>query len=92
MKRRSFIQRMAGTVLGTLAAIYAPALNSRKTGDQYDVEWTSVRISPDDTGFIESREFQMSEIARFFRVRPCKLVNLERATFASAESMRMEIE
>lgn len=40
--------------------------------------------------FLESRKFQVSEIARWFRVPPHKLADLERATFSNIEHQALE--
>jgi len=43
-----------------------------------------------DQQFLESRRFQVSEIARWFRVPPHKLADLERATFSNIEHQGLE--
>jgi len=43
-----------------------------------------------DMQFLESRKFQVSEIARWFRVPPHKLADLERATFSNIEHQALE--
>lgn len=43
-----------------------------------------------DAQFLESRKFQVSEIARWFRVPPHKLADLERATFSNIEHQSLE--
>jgi HK97 family phage portal protein len=43
-----------------------------------------------DLQFLESRKFQVSEIARWFRVPPHKLADLERATFSNIEHQALE--
>ncbi|MBP8291308.1 MAG: phage portal protein [Caldilineaceae bacterium] len=43
-----------------------------------------------DQQFLESRKFQVSEIARWFRVPPHKLADLERATFSNIEHQGLE--
>lgn len=40
--------------------------------------------------FLESRKFQISEIARWFRVPPHKLADLDRATFSNVEQQALE--
>lgn len=42
--------------------------------------WTSVGISPEDAQFLETRKFQIEEIARWFNLPVHKLKNLDRAT------------
>lgn len=43
-------------------------------------------IPPTDSQFLESRSFQVTEVARWFGVPPHKLGDLTRATFANVES------
>jgi hypothetical protein len=47
-------------------------------------------ISPNDAQFLETRAFQISEIARWFRVPPHKLGDLQRATFSNIEHQSIE--
>lgn len=47
-------------------------------------------IPPNDAQFLETRKFQISEIARFFRVPPHMLADLERATFSNIEHQSIE--
>ncbi|WP_237172636.1 phage portal protein [Paenibacillus lutimineralis] len=42
-------------------------------------------IPPNDAQFLETRKFQISEIARIFRIPPHMLADLERATFSNIE-------
>lgn len=45
------------------------------------LKYTQVGIPPDDAQFLQTRRFQVEEIARFFRIPPHMLADLERATF-----------
>ncbi len=47
-------------------------------------------IPPNEAQFLETRKFQISEIARFFRVPPHMLADLERATFSNIEHQAIE--
>jgi len=47
-------------------------------------------IPPEDAQFLETRKFQVSEIARLFRVPPHMLADLDRATFSNIEQMSLE--
>ncbi|MBN6186321.1 phage portal protein [Aneurinibacillus sp. BA2021] len=47
-------------------------------------------IPPNEAQFLETRKFQISEIARFFRVPPHMLADLERATFSNIEHQSIE--
>jgi|YNPBryunderm2012_1023409.scaffolds.fasta_scaffold06001_2 HK97 family phage portal protein len=49
-----------------------------------------IGISPDDAQFLETRKFQINEIARIFRVPPHMIGDLDRATFSNIEHMGLE--
>jgi len=49
-----------------------------------------VGIPPEDAQFLETRNFQVHEIARIFRVPPHMLADLDRATFANVEQLSIE--
>lgn len=53
-------------------------------------EWQPMSMTAEDLQFIESRKFQVEDIARFFRVPPHKLQDLSRATFSNIEHLSME--
>jgi HK97 family phage portal protein len=54
------------------------------------MKWTKVGMSPEDTQYIETRKFQLEEIARIFRVPPHLIGHLERATFSNIEHQGLE--
>lgn len=47
-------------------------------------------IPPDDAQFLETRKFQIEEIARIFRVPPHMLADLDRATFSNIEQQSID--
>jgi HK97 family phage portal protein len=49
-----------------------------------------ITIHPADAQFLETRRFQLNEIARLFRVPPSMLGDLERATYSNAEQMSLD--
>lgn len=49
------------------------------------VEWKQIGIPPEDAQFLETRKFQIAEIARIYRVPPHMLGDLEKATFSNIE-------
>lgn len=53
-------------------------------------EWQQVGIAPEDAQYLELREFQVTDIARFFRVPPHKIADLKRATFSNIEHQGIE--
>ena len=49
-----------------------------------------ISIPPDDAQFLETRRFQLQEIARMYRIPPHMLADLERATFSNIEHQSLE--
>jgi HK97 family phage portal protein len=54
------------------------------------MEWQDIGMKNTDMQFLESRKFSVSEIARWFRVPPHKLQDLERSTNNNIEQQAME--
>lgn len=52
--------------------------------------WTAVGLTNKDAEFIDSRKFQVTEIARMFDLPPHKLMDLERGTFTNIEHQSIE--
>lgn len=48
-------------------------------------KYQALAVPPNDAQFLETRKFQITEIARIFRVPPHMLGDLERATWANVE-------
>src|SRR3990167_4995387 len=53
-------------------------------------KWAAVGIPPEDSQFIETRKFQLQEIARMYRIPPHMLADLDRATFSNIEHQSIE--
>lgn len=51
---------------------------------------TRMDIPPEDAQFLQTREFQVSEIARWFRIPPHKIAHLKEATFSNIEMQALE--
>lgn len=51
---------------------------------------TPMSIQPDEAQFIETRKFQVSEIARWYRVPPHMIGDLDKATFSNIEHQALE--
>ncbi len=49
------------------------------------VEWQAISIPPNDAQFLETRQFQLTEISRIFRVPPHKISDLNRATYSNVD-------
>ena len=54
------------------------------------MKYTPISISPEQAQFLETRKFQINEIARIFRVPPHMLGDLERSTFSNIEEQSIE--
>jgi len=49
-----------------------------------------IGLPPEDAQFLQTRKFQVSEIARMFRIPPHMIADLERATFSNIEHQSLE--
>lgn len=49
------------------------------------MKWSQVSLSNRDAQFLETRKFQIAEIARMFRVPPHMIQDLDKATFSNIE-------
>jgi HK97 family phage portal protein len=54
------------------------------------MDWVKVGLANDEAQFLETRKFQVTEIARFFRVPPHMLMDLDRATFSNIEHQSIQ--
>lgn len=54
------------------------------------MKFNKLTIPPNDAQWIETRKFQVTEIARIYRLPPHKLGDLERATFSNIEEQNIE--
>jgi HK97 family phage portal protein len=54
------------------------------------LKYHQVGIPPDAAQFLETRKFQLNEIARIFRVPPHMIGDLERATFSNVEQQSID--
>lgn len=52
--------------------------------------YTPIGIPPEDAQFLETRQFNVTEIARWYRVTPHKLMDLSRATFSNIEQQAQD--
>ena len=54
------------------------------------MDWTKIGVDPKNAQFLEGRKFQVTEIARAFRVPPHLIADLENATFSNIEHQGQE--
>ena len=52
--------------------------------------YNQIGIAPEEAQFLETRKFQVNDIARIFRVPPHMLADLDRATFSNIEHQSIE--
>lgn len=65
--------------------------NAHKTAVlEEGMKYTPISINPQDSQFLETRKFQVDEIARIFRVPPHLIGDLEHATFSNIEEQSLE--
>ena len=72
-------------------ATYGGSENSHKIAVlEEGMKYTPISINPQDAQFLETRKFQINEIARIFRVPPHMIGDLDRATFSNIENMSLD--
>lgn len=72
-------------------AAYGGIANANRTAVLFEGgKFERVTIPPDEAQFVETRKFQVSEIARWYRVPPHMIGDLERATFSNIEHQALE--
>jgi HK97 family phage portal protein len=71
--------------------MHAGSENQHKTAIlPYGLKPVQLGLTSDDAQFLETRKFELSDIARFFGVPPHKIYDLERATFSNIEHQGLE--
>ena len=65
--------------------------NSNKIAElEEGMKYTPIGISPEQAQFLETRKFQINEIARIFRVPPHMVGDLEKSSFSNIEQQSLE--
>lgn len=54
------------------------------------MKYQAIGISPEQAQFLETRKFQINEIARIFRIPPHMLADLEKSSFSNIEQQSLE--
>lgn len=54
------------------------------------MKYSPIAVSPEQAQFLETRKFQINEIARIFRVPPHMLADLEKSSFSNIEQQSLE--
>lgn len=54
------------------------------------MKWSQTTVTPENAQFLETRKFQVTEVARIFRVPPHKIADMDRATFSNIEEQNID--
>lgn len=58
---------------------------------EHGMQWTQIGINPDDAQFLQTRKFQVTEMARILGLPPHALADLERSTNNNIEHQGLEL-
>ena len=67
-----------------------PANSNKIAVLEEGLKYTPISISPEQAQFLETRKFQINEIARIFRVPPHMVGDLEKSSFSNIEQQSLE--
>ena len=72
-------------------AAYQGSTNSHRVAVlEEGMKYQQIGIPPEQAQFLETRKFQINEIARIFRVPPHMLADLEKSSFSNIEQQSLE--
>lgn len=72
-------------------AAYGGSANSHKVAVlEEGMKFSQISINPNEAQFLETRKFNVQEIARIFKVPPHMIGDLERSTFNNVEQMSLD--
>ena len=72
-------------------ATFGGAKNGNKVAVlEEGMKYTPISVSPEQAQFLETRKFQLNEIARIFRVPPHMIGDLEKSSFSNIEQQSLE--
>lgn len=54
------------------------------------LKWEQIGVPPDDAQFLQTRKLQITEIARWLKIPPHKIMDLEKATFSNIEAQNIQ--
>lgn len=84
-------QEQVATLRNSWYATYGGVSNANKTAVLFGgAKFDRISLPPGEAQFIETRKFQISEIARWYRVPPHMIGDLEKATFSNIEHQALE--
>ena len=80
-----------GRVRETWQSQFGGSSNSGKVAVlEEGMKYTPISISPEQAQFLETRKFQINEIARIFRIPPHMVGDLEKSSFSNIEQQSLE--
>ena len=80
-----------GKVRESWNATFGGSSNANKVAVlEEGMKYTPISISPNEAQFLETRKFQINEIARIFRVPPHMVGDLEKSSFSNIEQQSLE--
>lgn len=90
-KRMPMKDETFGRIRTQLKELYGGMNNHHQIAVLEDgVTWQAMGLTAEDSQFLETRKFQVEEIARWFRVPPHKIGHLEKATYSNIEFQGLE--
>ena len=80
-----------GKVRDSWNAVYQGTRNAHKVAVlEEGMSYKQIGIPPDEAQFLETRKFQINEIARLFRIPPHMVGDLEKSSFSNIEQQSLE--
>jgi len=80
-----------GKVRDSWNAVYQGTRNSHKVAVlEEGMSYKQIGIPPEEAQFLETRKFQINEIARLFRIPPHMVGDLEKSSFSNIEQQSLE--
>lgn len=84
-------KEQAAVLRETWYATYGGVKNSHKTAVLFENgKFERISIPPEEAQFIETRKHQVADIARWYRVPPHMIGDLDKATFSNIEHQQLE--
>lgn len=88
-------QRLSDEARKNLKVSWEEAYGGLRNANQVAVldegmSWRAMAINNEDSQFLETRKFQVNEIARIFRIPPHLLADLDKASYANIEQQSLE--
>ena len=72
-------------------AVYSGSQNAHKVAVlEEGMKYQPISISPNEAQFLETRKFQIDEIARIFRIPPHMVGDLDKSSFSNIEQQSLE--